>query len=67
MSPSPLNHEVRFTQVTSGARIAWAQSGRPGAPVMIRAGHWLTHIEYDLRSPMWRPLIERLGRQVDSS
>ncbi len=65
MTPSPLNHEVRFTRVASGARIAWAQTGRTGAPVMIRTGHWLTHVEYDLRSPMWRPLIERLGRQVE--
>lgn len=59
------NHEVRFTQVASGARIAWARSGRVGGPVMIRTGHWLTHVEYDLRSPMWRPLIERLGRQLE--
>jgi len=65
MTPGPLNHEVRFTQVASGARIAWARSGHLGGPVMIRTGHWLTHVEYDLRSPMWRPLIERLGRQLE--
>ncbi|KNZ31459.1 MAG: hypothetical protein AD742_15695 [Methylibium sp. NZG] len=65
MTPGLPNHDVRFTQVASGARIAWARSGRAGAPVMIRTGHWLTHVEYDLRSPMWRPLIERLGRQVE--
>lgn len=65
MTPGLLNHEVRFTQVASGARIAWARSGHFGGPVMIRTGHWLTHIEYDLRSPIWRPLIERLGRQLE--
>lgn len=81
MVASPLHHEVRFTQVASGARIAWARSGHrggpsngqsggqpgtpPAAPVMIRTGHWLTHVEYDLRSPLWRPLIERLGRQTE--
>jgi pimeloyl-ACP methyl ester carboxylesterase len=65
MTPGQLNHEVRFTQVASGARIAWARSGRAGAPVLIRTPHWLTHVEHDLRSSMWRPLIERLGRQME--
>lgn len=65
MTPSALNHEVRFTQVASGARIAWARSGRLGGPVLIRTGHWLTHVEFDLRSLLWRPLIERLGRQLE--
>ena len=65
MTPAPLNHEVRFTQVASGARIAWARSGCLGGPVLIRTGHWLTHVEFDLRSLLWRPLIERLGRQLE--
>lgn len=65
MTTGPLNHEVRFTQVASGARIAWARSGRLGGPVLVRTGHWLTHVEYDLRSLLWRPAIERLGRQVE--
>ena len=65
LAARPLNHEVRFTQVASGARIAWARSGRAGGPVLVRTGHWLTHLEYDLRSPIWQPLIERLGRQLE--
>lgn len=56
---------MRFAHLPSGARIAWARSGRPGAPVLLRAAHWMTHIEYDLRSPLWRPLIERLGRRFE--
>jgi pimeloyl-ACP methyl ester carboxylesterase/DNA-binding CsgD family transcriptional regulator len=58
-----LVHELRFTQVPSGARIAWARSGRTDGPVLLRAAHWMTHVEYDLLSPLWRPLIERLGHQ----
>ncbi|MDP3085841.1 MAG: alpha/beta fold hydrolase [Rubrivivax sp.] len=61
----PLEHELRFTQVSSGARIAWARSGRAGAPVLLRAAHWMTHVDYDLRSPLWRPLIAQLGRQLE--
>jgi len=65
MRPSPLTHEVRFTQVASGARIAWARSGNIGAPVMIRTAHWLTHLEHDLRSPTWQPLLQRLGPHLE--
>ncbi len=60
-----LNHELRFTQVPSGARIAWARSGRPGAPVLLRTAHWMTHVDHDLQSPWWRPLIEQLGRRLE--
>ncbi len=54
--------------VASGARIAWARSGRTGhggAPVLVRLAHWMTHVEYDLASPIWRPWLERLGRSFD--
>jgi pimeloyl-ACP methyl ester carboxylesterase len=65
MRSSPLTHEVRFTQVASGARIAWARSGHIGAPVMIRTAHWLTHLEHDLHSPTWQPLLQRLGPHLE--
>jgi pimeloyl-ACP methyl ester carboxylesterase/DNA-binding CsgD family transcriptional regulator len=61
----PLTHELRFTHVASGARIAWARSGRLGGPVLLRAAHWMTHVDFDLRSPWWRPLIAQLGRQME--
>jgi pimeloyl-ACP methyl ester carboxylesterase len=54
--------ELRFVRLGSGTRIAWARSGRPGAPTLVRVAHWLTHVEYDLRSPLWRPWVEQLGR-----
>jgi pimeloyl-ACP methyl ester carboxylesterase/DNA-binding CsgD family transcriptional regulator len=56
------SQEVRFVRVSSGARIAWARSGRPGAPTLVRVAHWLTNVDYDLRSPVWRPWVERLSR-----
>jgi pimeloyl-ACP methyl ester carboxylesterase/DNA-binding CsgD family transcriptional regulator len=61
----PLVHDLRFRHLPSGARLAWARSGRVGAPVLLRAAHWMTHVEYDLRSPLWRPLIEQLGRHLE--
>ncbi len=62
---SALVHELRFTHLPSRARIAWACSGRAGAPVLLRTAHWMTHVDHDLRSPLWRPFIERLGRQLE--
>jgi len=55
--------EVRFARVDSGARIAWARNGR-GA-VLVRVAHWMTHVEHDLRSPIWRPWLDRLGRELE--
>ncbi len=54
--------EVRFARLPSGTRIAWARSGRPDAPTLVRVAHWLTNVEHDLRSPLWRPWIEHLSR-----
>ncbi len=51
---------IRFARSTHGARIAFARSGE--GPPLVRAGHWLSHLELDWRSSVWRPLIEALGR-----
>lgn len=53
---------LRFTHVASGTRIAWASHGH--GPVMVRVAHWMTHVEHDLQSPIWRPWLQRLGRAV---
>ena len=61
-SSTPLRQDLRFTHVASGARIAWARSGH--GPALLRAGHWMTHVEYDCESALFRPWLERLGRGV---
>jgi hypothetical protein len=43
---SALTHELRFARMASGARIAWARSGRAGGPVLLRAAHWMTHVDH---------------------
>lgn len=63
MSSSPARgQEFRFATLSSGARIAWTRSGRRDAPVLVRVAHWLTHVEYDTRSPVWGPWVEHLSR-----
>ena len=43
-----------------GLRIAYARSG--SGPPLVRAGHWLTHLEHDWNSPIWRPILDEMGR-----
>jgi pimeloyl-ACP methyl ester carboxylesterase len=54
------HQRVAFCRSCDGTRIAYATSGT-GFP-MVKAGHWLTHLEHDWHSPLWRPLLGRLGQ-----
>lgn len=51
---------IAFCRSADGTRIAYASSGA-GYP-LVKAGHWLTHLEHDWNSPIWRPFLERLDR-----
>lgn len=52
---------IAFARSRDGTRIAYAVSGA-GYP-LVKAGHWLTHLEHDWQSPIWAPQLERLGRR----
>ena len=51
---------IRLTTSRDGTGIAWAETG--DGPPLLRGGHWLGHLEHDWSSPVWRPLLHRLGR-----
>ena len=50
---------IRYVRATDGTRLAWADAGR--GPVIVKAANWLTHLEYDLESPVWRHWLEFLS------
>ncbi|MAS06989.1 MAG: hypothetical protein CL534_20205 [Ahrensia sp.] len=50
---------VAFCRSVDGTQIAYATSGE-GYP-LVKAGHWLTHLEHDWHSPIWAPQLEKLG------
>ena len=52
---------IRYATSRDGIAIAYAVSG--SGPPLLRGGHWLSHLEHDWTSPVWRPLIDRLGAQ----
>jgi pimeloyl-ACP methyl ester carboxylesterase/DNA-binding CsgD family transcriptional regulator len=53
--------DLRFCASADGTRIAVASIGR--GPPLVRAAHWLSHVEHDLDSPVWRPWLAALARQ----
>jgi len=52
---------IRFCRAPDGATLAYATHGR--GPPLVRAATWLTHLEYDWQSPVWRHWLEGLGRR----
>ncbi len=53
------SQDIRFTRSADGTRLAYAVHGE-GFP-LVRAAHWLTNIERDWQTPMWRPWFDALG------
>ena len=46
---------IRYLRTGDGVQIAWAEAGT--GPVLIKAANWLTHLEYEWESPVWRHWI----------
>ncbi len=50
-----MQQRIRITRTPDGVRLAWATAG--DGPTLVKASNWLTHLEYDLDSPVWRHWI----------
>ncbi len=55
-----MNQQIRFCKSFDGTRIAYAITGK--GPPLVKAHHWLSHLEYEIQSPLWRPWIEALSK-----
>lgn len=51
---------IRFCEASDGVRIAYATVGE--GPPLVRAAHWITHLDYEWHSPVWRHWMEGLSR-----
>jgi pimeloyl-ACP methyl ester carboxylesterase/DNA-binding CsgD family transcriptional regulator len=58
-SVAAFKQEIRFTHSGDGTRLAYALAGE-GYP-LVRAAHWLTNIELDWQTPVWRPWFDVFG------
>ena len=53
-----LDDKIRFCTAPDGVRIAYASVG--SGPPLVKAAHWLTHVQYDLE----KPCLAALGPRV---
>jgi pimeloyl-ACP methyl ester carboxylesterase/DNA-binding CsgD family transcriptional regulator len=50
---------IGFCTASDGLRLAFGVHGR--GPPIVKAANWLTHLEHDWQSPVWRHWLEGLG------
>lgn len=50
---------IRYLNTRDGVRLAWAASG--SGPTLVKAANWITHLEYDWQSPVWRHWVTFLS------
>lgn len=56
-----MKQRIAYCTTSDGVRIAYASAGR-GSPI-IRTSHWMTHVEHDLKSPIWRHTLLTLAQR----
>lgn len=54
--------DIRFCSSRDGVQIAYAVCGQ--GPPLVRAAHWMSHLEYDWESPVWRHWIDALSEMA---
>ena len=59
-TPALLTQEIRFCSTPDGVQLAYSMIGR--GPALMKTGNWMTHLEFDLESPIWRHLYRELAR-----
>ena len=58
--PAPLpSQEIRFCTARDGTRLAYASIG--SGPPLVKAANWLSHLDYDWESPVWRHWLAELS------
>ena len=55
-----MKQQIRFCTSADGVRIAYATSGT--GPPLVKVANWLSHLEHDRESPVWRHWVAELSR-----
>jgi pimeloyl-ACP methyl ester carboxylesterase/DNA-binding CsgD family transcriptional regulator len=56
---SPPNQTIRFCRAADGTRLAYAIHG--SGPPLVVVSCWLSHLQHDWQSPVWRHFLDDLG------
>ncbi len=51
--------KIRYLRTSDGVKLAWAEAG--SGPVLVKAANWMTHLEFEWESPVWRHWIRFLS------
>jgi pimeloyl-ACP methyl ester carboxylesterase/DNA-binding winged helix-turn-helix (wHTH) protein len=57
--PPPPRQHIAFCRAGDGVRLAYAVAGE--GPPLVRAANWMTHLGYDIESPVWRHWVRDLS------
>jgi pimeloyl-ACP methyl ester carboxylesterase/DNA-binding SARP family transcriptional activator len=55
----PMSQRIQFCTAQDGTNIAYATSG--SGPWLVKAANWMTHLDYDWTSPVWRHWMTALS------
>jgi pimeloyl-ACP methyl ester carboxylesterase len=56
-----LEQQIRFCRTADGVTLAYACSG--SGPPLVKPANWLTHVDHDWHSPVWRHWLVELSRR----
>src|SRR5262249_18924063 len=56
-----LRQEIRFCTTADRTRISYSAVG--SGPPLVKAANWLTHIEHEWESPVWKHWIHEISRR----
>ena len=57
----PPPQHIQFCRTRDGIRLAYAAIG--SGPPLVKAANWLSHLDYDWETPVWRHWLTELSRR----
>lgn len=58
---TPIEQEIHFCVTGDGVQLAYSRMG--SGPPLVKTGNWMTHLEFEFESPIWRHLYGELSRE----
>jgi len=53
--------QIRFCTARDGTQLAYATVG--SGPPLVKAPNWMSHLEFEWKSPVWRHVLDELARE----